>query len=164
MQRVTKRSIALAVAGLVVGTVGALSAPAFADTASAHRSAMIPSVTLDFNGTNDEVSTAQQVGTTFGGRAVVKDANGNRIGEAYDICSKDKIESTSDTVYCNGQINLPDGAVAFSAVLPISDNANNPEHGTITGVVTGGTHAYEGATGEVIFQPKSQGVFDASFR
>ncbi|MFE9422644.1 hypothetical protein ACFYNO_06760 [Kitasatospora sp. NPDC006697] len=166
MQRVTiKRSVGFAVAGLVVGTVGALSVPALADNApAAHRVASVQALTLDFTGTNDEASAAQQVGSTFGGTARVKDSGGNVIGTAYDICAKDQIGATSDTAYCTGIIRINNqGEISFSAVLPISDNAAAPNENGFTGVVNGGTRNFEGITGEVKFQPRAQGVFDANF-
>ncbi|GAB2687631.1 hypothetical protein [Kitasatospora kifunensis] len=167
MQRVvtTKRTVALAIAGLVVGTVGALSVPALADNApAAHRVAPVQSLTLDFSGTNDEASVSQTTGSTFGGTARVKDTNGNVIGTAYDICAKDVINANSDTAFCTGSVRINgQGEISFSAVLPISDNAATPETGAFTGVVNGGTKNFEGITGEAKFQPRAQGVYDLNF-
>jgi hypothetical protein len=167
MQRVVtaKRSVALAVAGLVVGTVGALSVPALADNApAAHRAANIPTMVLNFNGTNDEAGAPQQVGSAFGGRATVKDANGNQIGEAYDVCSKDAINAKDDTAFCTGMIRIYNkGEISFSTVLGISDDAANPDRAAFGGVVNGGDKEFEGITGEVKFTPKEQGVFEANF-
>ncbi|GAA1964475.1 hypothetical protein [Kitasatospora viridis] len=166
MQRVTiKRSVGFAVAGLVVGTVGALSVPALADNApAAHRVAPVQALTLDFSGTNDEASTPQAVGTTFGGRGIVKDTTGAKIGEVYDICAKGAINANADTVFCTGTIRITgQGEISFSAVLPISDNASAPDEHGFTGVVNGGTRAYEGITGEAQFQPRAQAVYDLNF-
>jgi hypothetical protein len=165
MQITAKRSVAIAVAGLVVGTVAALSVPALADNAPATPNAgKIPALTLDFAGTNGESDSPQQVGATFGGRAIVKDTNGTKIGEAFDVCAKDAINSTSDTVFCTGMIDVAGkGKISFSATLPISDNSAAPERTAVTGVVNGGTNTFEGVTGEVTFAPRAQGVFDATF-
>jgi hypothetical protein len=166
MQRVVtaKRSVALAVAGLVVGTVAALSVPALADNAPSHRKADIPAMTLDFTGTNDEANTAQQTGTTFGGRAVVKDINGKQIGEAFDVCAKDDIKANTDVAFCTGTIDVfNEGKISFSTVLGISDDAANPVKNPNEGVVNGGTKNFEGVTGQVTFTPRAQGVFDANF-
>lgn len=166
MQRVvtTKRTVALAVAGLVIGTVGAFSIPALADNAPAKRVASVQALTLDFTGTNDETSAPQSTGSTFGGTARVKDTNGNVIGTAYDLCAKDVINANSDTAFCTGSVRINgQGEISFSAVLPISDNAASPDENAFTGVVNGGTRAYEGITGEARFQPRAQGVYDLNF-
>ncbi|TQF04525.1 hypothetical protein E6W39_22720 [Kitasatospora acidiphila] len=164
MQITAKRSVAIAVAGLVVGTVAALSVPALADNAPATPNATkIPAMTLDFAGTNGEADSPQVVGATFGGRAVVKDTSGNKVGEAFDVCAKDAINTKSDVVFCTGTINTKEGKISFSATLPISDDAANPERAAETGVVNGGTGSYEGVTGQVTFTPRAQGVFDATF-
>ncbi|MCC9309448.1 hypothetical protein LN042_20595 [Kitasatospora sp. RB6PN24] len=164
MQFTTKRSVALAVAGLVVGTLGALSVPALADNAPAPQNASrIPAMTLDFAGSNSEASSPQQVGVAFGGRGIVKDTEGNKIGTVYDVCAKDAIEAKADIVFCTGMIETERGKISFSATLPISDDAAKPEHEAFTGVVNGGTKDYEGVSGEVRFKPQAQGVFDATF-
>ncbi|MGF1428818.1 hypothetical protein [Kitasatospora sp. LaBMicrA B282] len=168
MQRVvmTKRTVAVAIAGLVVGTVGALSVPALASSEKP-QVAPVQAMTLDFSGTNDETNVPQTVGTTFGGTAVVKDTGGNVIGKAYDICAKDVINPNADTVFCTGTVRVTNGQangeISFSAVLPISDNAAAPATGAFTGVINGGTDAFEGITGEAKFKPQTQGVFDVNF-
>ncbi|MCX4747954.1 hypothetical protein OG455_20960 [Kitasatospora sp. NBC_01287] len=166
MQRVvtTKRSVALAIAGLVVGTVGALSVPALADNAPTTRAANVQNLTLDFSNTNDEASAPQAVGSSFGGTARVKDSDGNVIGTAYDLCDKDKIGANKDEAFCTGLIKFDRGGqISFSTVLGISDNGANPDDTHFNGVVNGGTGSYEGITGEAHFTPRAQGVYDVSF-
>jgi hypothetical protein len=163
MQLTAKRSVALAIAGLAVGTVGALTVPALASSQSA-KVANVPSLTLDFNGTNDEANAAQSVGSAFGGTARVKDTNGNVIGTAYDLCDKDRIGGRNDEVFCTGLIDLRgQGKISFSVVLPISNDPANPDDRSVSGVVSGGTGAFEGITGEARLQPRQQGVYDLNF-
>jgi hypothetical protein len=165
MQRVVtvKRSVALAVAGLVVGTVGALSVPALASNTAGHRVANVPGFTLDFTGTNNEASVPDKVGSGFSGTARVKDGNGNVIGTAYDACDKDAISATADTVYCNALVKLNSGdQLTFAAAFPIP-NAASEYPLTFDVPVTGGTGAYEGITGEAFVANRSVGVYDLSF-
>ncbi|MFI9269718.1 hypothetical protein ACIGXM_03180 [Kitasatospora sp. NPDC052896] len=163
MQLTAKRSVALAIAGLAVGTVGALTVPALASSQSV-RVANVPSLTLDFNGTNDEAGSAQSVGSAFGGTARVRDTNGNFIGTAYDLCDKDRIGGRTDEVFCTGLIEIKDqGKISFSVVLPISNDPGRPDDRPVTGVVSGGTGAFEGITGEARLQPRQQGVYDLNF-
>ncbi|MFE0458177.1 hypothetical protein ACFW1A_02815 [Kitasatospora sp. NPDC058965] len=166
MQRVVtvKRSVALAVAGLVVGTVGALSIPsALASNHTAHRAAPVPSLTLDFSGSNSEANAAQSVGASFGGTARVKDTSGNVVGTAYDLCDKDAIAAAADSVFCTGLIKFTSGdQISFSSELPIS-NTGAAGGDTFNGVVNGGTGSYEGITGQAAFTPRAAGVYDLNF-
>ncbi len=164
MQRVVtvKRSIALAVAGLVVGTVGALSVPALASNHSV-KSAPVQALTLDFSGSNSEANAAQSVGASFGGTARIKDTNGNVIGTAYDLCDKDAIAAAADSVFCTGLLKFNSGdQISFSSELPIT-NTGMAGGDTFNGVVNGGTGAYEGITGQAAFTPRAPGVYDLNF-
>ncbi|PYC80524.1 hypothetical protein C7C46_12590 [Streptomyces tateyamensis] len=166
MQRVVtvKRSVALAVAGLVVGTVGALSIPsALATNHTAHKAAAVPALTLDFSGTNDEANVPQTVGAAFGGTARVKDTNGAVVGTAYDLCDKDAVSAAADQAFCTGLIKFNSGdQISFSAELPIS-NTGASGGDSFNGVVNGGTGIYEGITGQANFVPRAQGVYDLNF-
>lgn len=166
MQRVVtaKRSVALAVAGLVVGTVGAFSVPALASSTDGHRSVSAPAVTLDYTGGNDEASVANAVGTGFGGVGVVKDTDGNVIGKTYDQCDKDSITPTSVEAFCTGLIKEGHGdQLSFAVAFPIPNSATAYPN-SFTGVITGGTGKYDGASGEAKFTARSAGVYDLNFQ
>ena len=158
-----KRSVGFAAAALVVGTVGALSMPALASTTDSYRAEGVPSITLDFTGTNDEGAVANAVGANFGGTGRVKDTHGAVIGTAYDQCDKDSVKPTSTEAFCTGMVKLDDGAqLAFTTTFPIPNTASSyPQR--FEGVITGGTRHYEGTSGEAHFVARSAGIYDLNF-
>lgn len=146
-----------AAVALVAGSTGSASA--------AHLRAMAPqALTLDFSANNDEAGAASAVGTGFGGSAVVKDADGNVAGKAYDMCDKDGITPTSVTAFCHADIVFADGdQIAVSAVFPIQNPATATYPKSFDGVIEGGTGAYKGITGTAHITNRSLAVYDVTW-
>lgn len=154
-----KRSLAVAAAGIAV--VAAVPALASADTAA---TAVPPSVTIDFSGSNSEAGAATAIGAGFGGRATVKDANGAVAGTAYDVCDKDAINAKAITALCQADIVFNGGdQVAFTVVVPIQNPLTATYPTKFDGVITGGTGQYKGITGTVHFTNTAAAVYQMDF-
>ncbi|MER7671331.1 hypothetical protein ABTY61_23090 [Kitasatospora sp. NPDC096128] len=159
----SKRTVALAVAGAIAGT-GALSLPAFANSTPRPRAASVQPLVLDFT-TNVLPAGA----TSHGAVAAVKDTGGNTIGSAYTNCDRDDQTTQTHTAFCTGLLRITNGAsaangeISFSAVLPLNNQATLPEAGYFSGVVNGGTKAFEGITGETRFVLRSANSYDLTF-
>ncbi|MGW4894385.1 hypothetical protein ACWEQL_19240 [Kitasatospora sp. NPDC004240] len=155
----SKRILALAAAGLIIGAAGALSVPALAEDSAAPRAASVQALTLDFGATPPEADVHSLTGR-------VKDTTGAVIGSAHHLCVKDQADPRRSTAFCHGSVRITagrdgnNGEIAYSAVLPITDDAPVPDGGGFTGTVEGGTLAYEGITGEARFQRRGPGVYD----
>ncbi|MFF2042557.1 hypothetical protein ACFVVX_19225 [Kitasatospora sp. NPDC058170] len=165
----SKRALALVLAGTVVGAAAALSVPALADTQApggshrATRAAQVPDLTIDPTGTSDLGGVPQGIGNAFGSRAVIKaSADGNAIGTAYGVCAKDALGDEQDQVICTSILKFDDkNQISLSAVMPVPHEGAKAQ--LFDAVVTGGSLAYEGLTGEAHFTPRSDGAYDVSF-
>jgi hypothetical protein len=163
MHRVVKAKRSLALAAAVVAI--AAGVPAMAGASSAETRDLPPSLTINFNGSNDEAATASAVGVGFGGKATAKDAAGNEVGTVYDSCDKDAINVNSVEAFCHADIVFNGGdQVAFSVVFPIQNplTAHYPDE--FDGVITGGTGNFKGITGSVHFTNTSLAVYNVDWR
>jgi Dirigent-like protein len=82
------------------------------------------------------------------------DTSGKSIGRLHASCAADKPGSpTTATVVCHGAFRFQDGMVTVE-VLSVVDAKD------VTGAVTGGTGAYEGARGNVVSHNTKSGAND----
>ncbi|MFJ8431077.1 hypothetical protein ACIQ9P_07220 [Kitasatospora sp. NPDC094019] len=160
---VSPRVIALTVAGLVAGSVAALSLPALATSPAKHRAAPVQALVLDFSGGGLPDSFPD----SFGGSAKLKDTDDKVIGEAQVSCAKQR--SDAAVAVCSGFVDIADGdtkgMISFTTRRPLSADAVPPasDEGAFTGVVTGGARAYEGVTGEARIKLNSPNVHALNF-
>ncbi|MEU1115042.1 MULTISPECIES: hypothetical protein [unclassified Streptomyces] len=89
-------------------------------------------------------------------RFVVRDRSGATVGGAYESCVDGLVGGRALTAYCSGIIEISGkGKIAFQASRSVTDGpgAKRPVVPVVTGVVTGGTGAYDDAGGEMDLTP-----------
>lgn len=90
-------------------------------------------------------------------RFVVRDRSGATVGGAYESCVNGLVGGRALTAYCSGIIEISGkGKIGFQASRSVADgpDAKRP---VVTGVVTGGTGAYDDAGGEMDLTPPDSG-------
>ncbi|MET8689697.1 hypothetical protein ABZV77_36385 [Streptomyces sp. NPDC004732] len=105
-------------------------------------------------------------GTVIASRFTVTDRAGAKVGGAFETCAKEMVGGSAVTAYCSGIIEVEDkGKVAFQASRAVSGDPKD-DHALVTGVVTGGTGAYDGADGEMDLTPPAteNGTWTAEFK
>ncbi|MEU6821257.1 hypothetical protein ABZ921_11545 [Streptomyces atriruber] len=105
-------------------------------------------------------------GTVIASRFTVTDRAGTKVGGAFETCAKEIVGGDAVTAYCSGIIEVEGkGKVAFQASRAVSGDPKD-DHALVTGVVTGGTGAYDGADGEMDLTPpaSANGTWTAEFR
>ncbi|MGW6914663.1 hypothetical protein ACWGB8_12725 [Kitasatospora sp. NPDC054939] len=159
----TKRALALVLAGTMAGAAAALTVPALADSRTpdggprAGRSAPIPAVIIDSAFRTSLGGAPQEVGNVFATRAGLTDDEGAAAGTAYSTCTK--VETGPDRVLCHTLLKLgPENQVSLSVLVPTGDGAPKEFDGS----VTGGAYAYSGASGTAHFRLESHGSYDLS--
>ncbi len=105
-------------------------------------------------------------GTVIASRFTVTDRAGTKVGGAFETCAKEIVGGRPVTAYCSGIIEVEGkGKVAFQASRAVSGDPKD-DHALVTGVVTGGTGAYDSAGGEMDLTPPAtaNGTWTAEFR
>ena len=87
----------------------------------------------------EEITPGDQVVTT----RHLLDGSGDRAGTAHEVCAITDGRNEDATEACQGVVELEDGRLSFSKTAKLSEPKPPPMP------VTGGTGAYEGATGTI---------------
>ncbi len=98
-------------------------------------------------------------------RFTVEDRSGTEVGGAFETCAKEIVGGRAVTAYCSGIIEIEGkGKIGFQASRAVSGDPDD-DHALVTGVVTGGTGAYAGASGQMDLTPPDAegGVWAAEF-
>ncbi|WAL95106.1 hypothetical protein [Streptomyces sp. Je 1-369] len=98
-------------------------------------------------------------------RFTVKDRAGATVGGAFETCAKEMAGGRAVTAYCSGIIEIEGkGKIGFQASRAVSGDPTD-DHALVTGLVTGGTGAYDGVDGEMDLTPPAtaDGTWRAEF-
>ncbi|WP_150183744.1 hypothetical protein [Streptomyces venezuelae] len=86
-------------------------------------------------------------------RFTVEDRSGAEVGGAFETCAKEIVGGRAVTAYCSGIIEIEGkGKIGFQASRAVSGDPDD-DHALVTGVVTGGTGVYDGASGQMDLTP-----------
>ncbi|MDY0811087.1 hypothetical protein [Kitasatospora purpeofusca] len=149
------RTTTLVAAAVLAGAVAWAAVPATATSPTAHRAAPVPALTLDFK----EAPTGKAFST---GR--ISDGDGKKVGTAYSLCDQDAIAAQAKTAFCTTMITFDvdngQDQVSYNVMFPVTEPASGVVY---RGLVTGGTGAYEGITGNAEITLDEDNTFRVAF-